>query len=413
MIPGNILARAGRKLARVLYLLPGLVLLSGCDPDPYPEGMAYPPRADLLVLNADGRDIPQTFGPGQLDIFVNGLRGKSKEDPSKFSILDPAELEAGVRGQIAAELQERFGTPNSPLVKVTEDPAGVAKDLVLDPDTLAYGSLLYRRHCLHCHGVSGDGRGPTALWVNPPPRDYRRGLFKFASVLGSKKSKPMRADLLKTLRDGIEGTSMPTFKAQPARDLEALVSYVIHLAIRGSVEFDVITQVKNGTEESSDLRKQVQEKANEYAGDWRTESEPIKHDATDPAKKLHPYPYNPDDAAETKASAGRGYELFIGKGICISCHTDFGRQAGFMYDDWGTLVRPRNLTVSVYRGGRRPVDFYYRIHSGIGPSKMPAQPAEIAGDPKAMWDLVNFVRALPYPAMLPNEVRQKVYGERK
>jgi mono/diheme cytochrome c family protein len=381
--------------------------------------MAYPPRADLLVLNADGRDIPQTFGPGQFDIFVDGLRGKSREDPSKFSVLDPAELEAGVRRQIAAELQERFGTPNSPLVKVTEDPAGVAKDLVLDPDTLAYGSLLYRRHCLHCHGVSGDGRGPTALWVNPPPRDYRRGLFKFTSVLGSKKSKPMRADLLKTLRDGIEGTSMPTFKAQPPRDLEALVSYVIHLSIRGSVEFDALKEAmalkeaKATPMDSKAVAQLVLEKTNEFAGDWRNESTPIGPEATDPAKKLHPYPYNPDDAAETKASAGRGYELFVGKGICISCHTDFGRQSGFMYDDWGTLVRPRNLTVGVYRGGQRPIDLYYRIHSGIGPSKMPTQPAEIAGDPKAMWDLVNFVRALPYPAMLPNEVRQKVYGERK
>src|SRR5205807_1859772 len=74
VIPSNILARPGRKLARVLFLLPGLVLLSGCDPDPYPVGMSYPPRADLLVLNADGRDIPQTFGPGQLDVFVGGLR---------------------------------------------------------------------------------------------------------------------------------------------------------------------------------------------------------------------------------------------------------------------------------------------------------------------------------------------------
>ena len=40
-------------------------------------------------------------------------------------------------------------------------------------DTLAEGSKLYRQHCLHCHGLEGNGRGPTGYWVNPPPRDYR------------------------------------------------------------------------------------------------------------------------------------------------------------------------------------------------------------------------------------------------
>jgi hypothetical protein len=40
---------------------------------------------------------------------------------------------------------------------------------------------LYRRHCAHCHGISGDGRGPTAMILNPYPRDYRPGVFKFKS----------------------------------------------------------------------------------------------------------------------------------------------------------------------------------------------------------------------------------------
>jgi hypothetical protein len=106
----------------------------------------------------------------------------------------------------------------------------------------------------------------------------------------------------------------------------------------------------------------------------------------------------------------RGHDLFIGKGICITCHIDYGRQAGYMYDKWGTLVQPRNLTMGNYRGGRRPLDFYYRVAGGIGPSNMPAAAAEVTSDPNAVWDLVNFVRALPYPNMLPDDVRQKVYG---
>ena len=44
------------------------------------------------------------------------------------------------------------------------------------------GSKHFRLHCLHCHGLTGDGRGPSGKWLNPHPRDYRQGLFKFQSV---------------------------------------------------------------------------------------------------------------------------------------------------------------------------------------------------------------------------------------
>ncbi len=46
----------------------------------------------------------------------------------------------------------------------------------------AGGYALYRRNCLHCHGVSGAGDGPTAPFLYPLPRDYRKGIFKFTST---------------------------------------------------------------------------------------------------------------------------------------------------------------------------------------------------------------------------------------
>ena len=57
----------------------------------------------------------------------------------------------------------------------------------------------------------------------------------------------------------------------------------------------------------------------------------------------------------------------------------------------------RDLTRAVYRGGRRPLDFYYRIHSGINGSGMLKQGKNLT--PEQIWDVVNFVRALPYPEM--------------
>ncbi len=37
------------------------------------------------------------------------------------------------------------------------------------------GYALYRKHCLHCHGVSGDGNGPTSAFLWPRPRNYQPG----------------------------------------------------------------------------------------------------------------------------------------------------------------------------------------------------------------------------------------------
>ena len=76
------------------------------------------------------------------------------------------------------------------------------------------------------------------------------------------------------------------------------------------------------------------------------------------------------------------------------------------YDKWGTLVRPANLTLGVYRGGRRPIDFFWRIKHGIDPSGMASTGLT---DDKDIWDVVNFVQAMPYPQMLPEDVRYKVY----
>ena len=51
---------------------------------------------------------------------------------------------------------------------------------------------LYRQQCLHCHGVSGGGDGPTAEFLNPLPRDYRKGIFS------SPRSRTRRARVART-----------------------------------------------------------------------------------------------------------------------------------------------------------------------------------------------------------------------
>lgn len=413
------IARMVRLSALALPCL--LPLLSGCDLESYPADLTYPLRSDPIVTTPPGSTVWDTFGPGQLDhhmAHLGELGGKT---------FDPAKLPGKERQQLEAALRDIFGTPAEPKVYLKEaeqDTKDLIKDLKLDDATLKHGSIVYRRHCMHCHGVTGDGRGPTGPWVNPTPRDYRQGLFKFMSTgVRVNDRKPRRADIHRTLEHGIEGTSMPSFSLLLEKEKEALISYVMHLSIRGEVERYTMEPILDGRGLEGSVREQVEDLlTNSRSGlllAWAKSNE----------KGIEPtdYPYTDGDSAEARkqreASITRGYKLFTdprGSASCINCHLDFGRQAPFRYDKWGTLVRPANLTAGVYRGGRRPIDLYWRVRGGIDPSQMPRADFDDKESNKEQWrdkadpywDLVNFVQALPYPQMLPKDIKEEIYGTR-
>src|SRR5262249_57552689 len=94
-------------------------------------------------------------GGGTLEEAVRALKTKPGAET-----LDPAELAADKRGELAEQLEDVFGTPAKPSVAGARFASAVAK-LELGEEALARGSVLYRRHCVHCHGLTGDGRGPT------------------------------------------------------------------------------------------------------------------------------------------------------------------------------------------------------------------------------------------------------------
>lgn len=410
------------RMVRVLALaIPCLLpFLFGCESESYPSDLTYPLRSDAIVTDPPGSTLWDTFGPGQLDRHIARLTevgGKT---------LDPAKLKAQDRQQLEGALRDMFGTPSAPKVAfkdADDETKQYLKTLQVDDQKqLEQGSVVYRRHCMHCHGVTGDGRGPTGPWVNPTPRDYRQGLFKFmSSGLGVNHRKPRREDIHRTLNHGIEGTSMPSFSSlDEKKEKEPLISYVIHLSLRGETEMEIMKPLLSDAElPAGDVRSSVEEEAKLHLKQWG-ESE---------AEILSPgeYPYRDTDSEEGRsqfqASVRRGYKLFTdprGAASCIVCHVDFGRQAPFRYDQWGTLVRPANLTAGIYRGGRRPLDIYWRIRGGIEPSQMPQAKFDDKETNKEQWrdgadpywDLVNFVQALPYARMLPEDIREEIYGTR-
>jgi len=133
------------------------------------------------------------------------------------------------------------------------------------------------------------------------------------------------------------------------------------------------------------------------------------------------------DAAELAASEERGRTLYFNSTAnCFSCHGPAQLGDGQMtdYDQWtkeffdwtkvadegygkklaefnelGGLpprtILPRNLRSGIYRGGRRPIDIFWRVNNGIDGTPMPAA-NRAALDDDSIWDIVNYVLSLPY-----------------
>ena len=137
---------------------------------------------------------------GQMDAYIRNLPTLGGK------IVDPASLTTAQRDELSKFLEEQFGTPAKP--KVESATAEQIAKLGLDPENLAAGSASYRARCVQCHGITGDGRGPTGPWVFPYPRDYRSGIFKYTTSTKAN-GKPRIEDIGLLIRRGVPSTSMP------------------------------------------------------------------------------------------------------------------------------------------------------------------------------------------------------------
>ena len=246
--------------------------------------------------------------------------------------------------QIAGVLVQMFGTPDEPTAPPetgldVEKLRQAAGPVWSAHDGKNYG--LFRRHCAYCHGVSGDGRGPTAMIVNPYPRDYRRGVFKFKSTYSA--DRPTDEDLRRTLLSGIPGTAMPTFMLLQPDEIDALVEYVKYLSMRGQMETALVDYVADeldfdpatGTtddpldpEHSPAQRAAIQSMlAEDVVAGWRDAAGEVvvPEPSLVPAQDRTP--------AEVAASVAAGRELFLGtRANCFKCHGPTGLGDGEQVD---------------------------------------------------------------------------------
>jgi len=93
----------------------------------------------------------------------------------------------------------------------------------VDVATLNAGKSAYSFYCVACHGVNGDGRGPAAVNLTTPPRDFRMAIFKFTGSVDG--DLPVDAALADVIKNGLKGTAMAGWPL-PDETVHALIQYI-------------------------------------------------------------------------------------------------------------------------------------------------------------------------------------------
>lgn len=349
------------------------------------------------------------------------------------------ELTPEQSASVVRVLDGLFGTPEAPRV-----PPGVVRiEELFTADALqacagpvashrpGHTVGLYRRHCARCHGVTGDGAGPTALYQSPAPRDFRPGVFKWKST--ERAAKPTAADLDLVLQRGVAGSSMPGFALVAEDERRALRQYVVYLSVRGELERALVALVAEefGETKTLDPEADAARVATLLGGivdRWRE------------APAFVVRAPSPSEGAVTDEAAlvASGHDLYhSAKATCTKCHGQAGEgiaEQDIDYDDWTrermTLrsaargaaarqgvaservfaraqadtrpdrpARGRQLVGMPLRGGDSHEELFARVQQGIAGTPMPALGTTTGGAAAVLSDdevlaIATYVRTL-------------------
>ncbi len=223
---------------------------------------------------------------------------------------------------------------------------------VLPDDTLYFqGRYVYQRNCLTCHGARGDGKGDMAAGMFPKPRPFASGIFKYRSTpIGFL---PTDTDLARTVRNGISGTSMPTFANLSDREIRTVTEYI---------KF--------------------------FSPKWR---KPENYAAAVPLPRP---PTWLENLELQKPHASRGKELFLAS--CASCHGENGDGKGpaaaTLQDEWEQPAPPSDLRTTAIRSGPEFTDLYRALVTGIAGTPMPSYAETLTEEQR--WDIIAYLAQL-------------------
>lgn len=213
------------------------------------------------------------------------------------------------------------------------------------------GEEIYLKRCVGCHGIDGDGLGPAEERLNPPPRDFTSGMFKFKST-GFDDMIPNDRDLVRMITDGMPGTAMPGWDdVLSEQDIVDLVSYL--KTFSGFEEEEPSQQVDYGEQVASDAD-----------------------------------------------SIAKGKLLFHESDRCSECHGEDGKGDAIkrLKGDNGERTWPRNLTKPwTFRTSNDPKDIFTRISVGTPGTQMPSFADPISKKKLSIeqrWHVANYVSSL-------------------
>jgi mono/diheme cytochrome c family protein len=213
------------------------------------------------------------------------------------------------------------------------------------PPKFAPGADTYKAICARCHGEKGDGLGVTAAYLDPAPRDLSKSSFLVTKS---------RQRLLDSVKNGVEGTSMPPW-GRVLSDAQ----------ITGTLDY-VFTGI-------------VKQNPGQF--------------------KEHKLP-DTNPVADSPDSRSRGEATFLAR--CTGCH---GRKAdGKGPNSIDILPHPRNLRNGYFirsLADRRMMD---SILYGVRGTAMPSW-IEYGLTQNDAGDLMNFVRSLTPAQRLQAPIR--------
>lgn len=251
------------------------------------------------------------------------------------------------QGAAAPSASSSHGAPAQPAT-APPDPADRPPNAPkpLDMARAGRGKQVYQRYCISCHGESGDGRGYSAQWLDPRPRDFTRAIFKCRSTPGG--TLPVDDDLMRTLHEGLYHTDMPSWRVLGDDNLRDVIEYLKTLSPR-----------------------------------WKEEG------AGDPIKFV---PEPPDDSASFK----KGQAIWNAQ-ACFNCHGPAGKGDGpsvpTLFDDWGFHITPFDFTASPRRKcGNSDQDLYRTFLTGLNGTPMPSFADTLT--PEEAWHLVHYLKTL-------------------
>lgn len=212
------------------------------------------------------------------------------------------------------------------------------------PEELKAGKFIYTRGCANCHGEQGKGDGIAAPLLDPRPRDFAQGKFKFRTTPNGQV--PTLDDLARTVSHGLTGTAMGQWSELSAQDRRAVLLYVRSLSERFKTETGAPITVPPEPPLTLDSVKR--------GAKWYTEVE------------------------------------------CNKCHGNEGRgdgpSAAELKDDWDKRpIRPADLTQGHrFKRGATAQDIYLTLFAGLTGTPMPSY-ASTLPKPEDEWDLVHYV----------------------